>query len=152
VEQVKDVPGIQPATAELILRCNFDQSYLEGLPEPELSISALFIAPLKHILFKSLVYFFILAGATWLVFLRRKNLSGKQMASFLLRNFGYMLLFVVAGLFVVVACSRPALCFLAAPLAAMTFGILIFRKNGDRLQRWIFITALMGFLVWLSLV
>lgn len=152
-EAIENIPGVPQQVRQVIVSSALDKAYfeetLEGF-EPELSIASLIASPLKYIMTRAAVYFFLLFGVFYFAFLRGKTGAGKSFLLFL-RYFLLWISLVLAGLIAVFMVERQAFWYVLgfAGITAL-LPVITYRRKPDKKYRTLVFTGLMLALIFLS--
>ena len=149
--QIKNIPDISNEAVNSILNCEFDQEYFDGLSSPELNFVSLLLAPLKFLLFRTLVYFALIYSLIYFFFLREKKLSNKRKIVIMSKYFFYWIFFVLSGLLFVVLFAEPLHPIILLGMFFISISLLIHRKDKTKRWRSLFTTGLMVILIILSI-
>lgn len=151
LEDLRNIPGLTPATLERLLQCRMPPETAGGPEEPELSISGFIGAVLKKFLSGVLLCTFLSGGAVWLLFRRRDPFQWKKALWFLLRYGFYGLFLSLAALFAAMAFRQPAVVFAGFLAVTSVVALLLLFRKRQALQEVLVFTALMGGIILLSL-
>ncbi len=152
LNQIKDIEGISNRSIELILNSEFDENYMKEVAMPEFSLMSLIVTPLKHLLVRSMIYFLLVMGLIYFIFLRKENLTIKKIISISFIYLFQWIIFVFSGLIFVVLSGSPWKLLILMSIFFLLMSGLIYRKTKARRNRSLFATCLMGLLVLISLI
>ena len=151
-DQLNEIKNISSESINLIKNSEFDENYVENIATPELSFKSLLIAPIKHLIFRTLMYFTIIFGLIYLLFLRKMESSIKRILIISITYLFQWVLFILSGLIFVVLTDQPWKLLILLSILFMLITALIHRRTRARRNRALFSTCLMGLLVLLSLI
>ncbi len=152
LNQIKEIEGISNESIELILNSGYDEKYMEEVSMPELNFMALFVAPLKYLIFRIMAYFVVVIGLIYFFFLRKEKPSLKRILSISLIYLLQWIVFVFGGLIFVTLSGHPWHFLILLSVFFLLMNVLINRKDKVKRNRSCFATCLMGILILISLV
>jgi hypothetical protein len=151
--QLDAIPGLLPEARQQILSAVLNEAYLEKELEdfsPGLTLNALIIAPLKHLLLWAILYFAVLFTVVQFLFVKYRT-SARRSAILFVKYFLLWILFVFAGLTVVVLKAESApLYLLGFSAICIALVLLLYRGSPIKRQRSLIYTGSMAALVLIS--
>lgn len=149
-EEVFALPGLTEEVRAILRNHIIDKKYLDSLDEEDLSVTALIVTPVKHLLTKSLGYFLIIMA--FILSLHPRGASWGNKVVTVLKYFFLFLLFVVAGLASVIINGNTIGIFSAIALIYLIITFIILHKKKPVMIRNYLITGLMMMIVLYSII
>jgi hypothetical protein len=152
-KQLETIPGLLPEARQQIHSAVLNEAYLEKELEdfsPGLTLNALIIAPLKHLLSRALLYFAVLFAVIQFLFVKYRT-PARQSAVLFTKYLLLWILFVVAGLAAVILEAESApLYLLGFSAICITLVLFLFRSSPVKRQRSLVYAGSMALLILIS--
>ncbi len=156
LEQVKKTPGLSKELINVIISSKLDNSYFEETLqdfEPKLSIGTLISKPIKYIFSRATIYFILLFGVMYFIFIKPKKPRTKQVILLFVKYFLLWILFIIIGLIsVFLADGNAYLYAILLPILSVLIALLVYRKRKIELKRSLIFIGAMALLVLFSIV
>ena len=155
LQQLKQIPDLPTECADKVISSALDIPYFEKKLvdfAPKLSLATLASGPIKYVFGRASIYFVVIFGFVYFLFLRHRSSSVKHTAGVLIKYMLLWLLFILTGMVAVLFLHPAYLYVVLLALLLALISTIVYRKNKSALFGTITFIGLMGLVVLASVI
>lgn len=155
LEQLAFIDGLSHEVSEKIQSSLFDEKVcnaaLSGVGL-NFNLGTIAIATLTYIFTRAFWYFLVIFGAIYFIFVKETQPNASKLIVLSLKYLAMWIAFVLTGLAIVFIQDNKILYFTIFTLLVSALAIVFYWKNGMKLRRTLISVAIMGLLIFISII